>query len=60
MALSLPQLASIAVGAALVGVVDYRWLGGAAVLVLAGTALTLLLARPPAADLAPAAEGSLR
>ncbi len=48
MALSLPQLASIAVRAALVDVVDYRWLGGAAVLVLSITAGTLLLRRTPA------------
>lgn len=47
MALSLPQLASIAVGAALVDVVDYRWLGGAAVLVLAAAAASMLLGGTP-------------
>lgn len=45
MALSLPQLASIALGAALVDVVDYRWLGGAAVLVLTAAAASLLFGR---------------
>ena len=54
MALSLPQLASIAVGAALVDVVDYRWLGAAAVVVLSVTAATLLLARSPVGSTYPA------
>ncbi len=54
MALSLPQLASIAVGAALVDVVDYRWLGAAAVVVLSVTAATLLLARSPVGSTDPA------
>jgi len=47
MALSLPQLASIAVGAALVDIFDYRLLGGVAVLVLVGTSAVLLQRPPP-------------
>lgn len=47
MALSLPQLASIAVGAALDDAVDYRWLGGSVVVVLSATAASLLLRHTP-------------
>ena len=53
MALSVPQLLSIAVGAALVDLVDYRWLGGSAVLVLAMTAATLVVTRTPVSDTTP-------
>lgn len=47
LSLSLSQLASIAVGAALVDVVDYRWLGTAAVLLLSGPAAHVLFTPAP-------------
>lgn len=52
MAMQLPQMVSIALGSALVGVIDYRWLVVVGAVVLTGAAASLLINRPAVPEIA--------